>query len=65
MGNLAVSGEAVLAAAAAVITAVVLDNKRELHQALQKLQEYASRSESSFSTSINALAKSNTCSDWP
>ncbi|MDW1843896.1 DUF4010 domain-containing protein, partial [Vibrio sp. Vb0839] len=36
----AVSGEAVLAASAAVITAVVLDNKRELHQALQKLQEY-------------------------
>ncbi len=29
-----------LAASAAVITAVVLDNKRELHQALQKLQEY-------------------------
>ncbi|MFH4480501.1 MgtC/SapB family protein [Vibrio diabolicus] len=40
LGNLAVLGEAVLAAAAAVITAVVLDNKRELHQALQKLQEY-------------------------
>ncbi|HHF3019942.1 TPA: MgtC/SapB family protein [Vibrio diabolicus] len=40
LGNLTVSGEAVLAAAAAVITAVVLDNKRELHQALQKLQEY-------------------------
>lgn len=40
LGNLAVSGEAVLVAAAAVITAVVLDNKRELHQALQKLQEY-------------------------
>ncbi|QRG83778.1 MgtC/SapB family protein [Vibrio diabolicus] len=40
LGNLAVSGEAVLAAAAAVTTAVVLDNKRELHQALQKLQEY-------------------------
>ncbi|HHF3112998.1 MgtC/SapB family protein [Vibrio antiquarius] len=40
LGNLVVSGEAVLAAAAAVITAVVLDNKRELHQALQKLQEY-------------------------
>ncbi|HHF2974702.1 TPA: MgtC/SapB family protein [Vibrio diabolicus] len=40
LGNLSVSGEAVLAAAAAVITAVVLDNKRELHQALQKLQEY-------------------------
>ncbi|HHF2919160.1 TPA: MgtC/SapB family protein [Vibrio diabolicus] len=40
LGNLAVSGEAVLAAATAVITAVVLDNKRELHQALQKLQEY-------------------------
>ncbi|GAB2657834.1 MgtC/SapB family protein [Vibrio panuliri] len=40
LGALAVSGEAVLAAAAAVITAVVLDNKKELHQALQKLQEY-------------------------
>ncbi|EHR5760495.1 membrane protein [Vibrio parahaemolyticus] len=40
LGSLAVSGEAVLAASAAVITAVVLDNKRELHQALQKLQEY-------------------------
>ncbi|WP_425668869.1 MgtC/SapB family protein [Vibrio owensii] len=40
LGNLAVSGEAVLAAAAAVITAVVLDNKKELHQALQRLQEY-------------------------
>ncbi|OLQ94300.1 hypothetical protein BIY21_00430 [Vibrio ponticus] len=40
LGTLAVSGEAVLAAAAAVITAVVLDNKKELHQALQKLQEY-------------------------
>lgn len=40
LGSLAVSGEAVLAAAAAVITAVVLDNKKELHQALQRLQEY-------------------------
>ncbi|KJY83513.1 membrane protein [Vibrio galatheae] len=40
LGSLAVSGQAVLAASAAVITAVVLDNKRELHQALQKLQEY-------------------------
>ncbi|NOH49785.1 MgtC/SapB family protein [Vibrio rotiferianus] len=40
LGSLAVSGEPVLAAAAAVITAVVLDNKRELHQALQRLQEY-------------------------
>ncbi len=40
IGSLAVSGEAVLAAAAAVITALVLDNKRELHDALQKLQEY-------------------------
>ncbi len=40
LGVLAVSGQAVLAAAAAVITAVVLDNKKELHQALQKLQEY-------------------------
>ncbi|HHP0480514.1 TPA: MgtC/SapB family protein [Vibrio campbellii] len=40
LGSLAVSGEPVLAAAAAVITAVVLDNKKELHQALQRLQEY-------------------------
>ncbi|MFA0698769.1 MgtC/SapB family protein, partial [Vibrio sp. 10N.222.49.C9] len=40
IGCLAVSGEAVLAAVAAVLTAVVLDNKKELHQALQKLQEY-------------------------
>lgn len=40
LGSLAVSGEPVLAAAAAVITAVVLDNKKELHEALQKLQEY-------------------------
>lgn len=40
MGSLAVAGEPVLAAASAVITAVVLDNKKELHQALQKLQEY-------------------------
>ncbi|HGS5165994.1 TPA: MgtC/SapB family protein [Vibrio harveyi] len=40
LGSLAVSGEPVPAAAAAVITAVVLDNKRELHQALQRLQEY-------------------------
>ncbi|WP_319535096.1 MgtC/SapB family protein [uncultured Vibrio sp.] len=40
LGSLAVAGEAVLAASAAVITALVLDNKRELHEALQKLQEY-------------------------
>ncbi|ELH4234402.1 MgtC/SapB family protein [Vibrio fluvialis] len=40
LGSLAVSGEPMLAAAAAVITAVVLDNKKELHEALQKLQEY-------------------------
>ncbi|HDM8222755.1 TPA: MgtC/SapB family protein [Vibrio campbellii] len=40
LGSLAVSGEPVLASAAAVITAVVLDNKKELHQALQRLQEY-------------------------
>jgi uncharacterized membrane protein (DUF4010 family) len=40
LGSLAVSGYTVLAASAAVITAVVLDNKSELHQALQKLQEY-------------------------
>ncbi|MBY7874977.1 MgtC/SapB family protein [Vibrio fluvialis] len=40
LGSLAVSGEPVLSAAAAVITAVVLDNKKELHEALQKLQEY-------------------------
>lgn len=40
IGCLALSGQAVLAASAAVITALVLDNKRELHDALQKLQEY-------------------------
>ncbi len=40
IGSLAASGQAVLAASAAVITALVLDNKRELHDALQKLQEY-------------------------
>ncbi|MBE4580398.1 MgtC/SapB family protein [Vibrio navarrensis] len=40
IGSLAVSGQPVAAAASAVITAVVLDNKRELHQALQRLQEY-------------------------
>ncbi len=40
LGSLAVVGEAVLAASAAVITALVLDNKKELHEALQKLQEY-------------------------
>ncbi|QXO18431.1 MgtC/SapB family protein [Vibrio ostreae] len=40
IGSLAVSGNPVLAAVAAVITALVLDNKQELHQALQKLQEY-------------------------
>ncbi|HAS6251991.1 TPA: MgtC/SapB family protein [Vibrio vulnificus] len=40
IGSLAVVGEAVLAASAAVITAVVLDNKKELHQGLQRLQEY-------------------------
>lgn len=40
LGCLAVAGEAVLAASAAVITALVLDNKKELHEALQKLQEY-------------------------
>ncbi|MDF2153887.1 MgtC/SapB family protein [Vibrio sp. CAU 1672] len=39
-GSLAVSGEMAVAAAAAVITAIVLDNKKELHQALQRLQEY-------------------------
>lgn len=40
LGCLAVSGEEVIAVAAAVITAVVLDNKKELHQALKRLQEY-------------------------
>ncbi|MGR5470959.1 MgtC/SapB family protein, partial [Vibrio astriarenae] len=40
LGSLAVFGDIVLAAAAAVITAIVLDNKKELHQALQRLQEY-------------------------
>lgn len=40
LGCLAVSGYMVIAAASAVITAIVLDNKKELHQALTKLQEY-------------------------
>lgn len=40
LGTLAVYDEPIAAAAAAVITAIVLDNKRELHQALAKLKEY-------------------------
>jgi uncharacterized membrane protein (DUF4010 family) len=40
LGSLAVSGETVLAAAAAVISAIVLDNKKELHDALHTLKEY-------------------------
>jgi len=37
-GALAVSGEVVLAAMAAVITTLILDNKQEIHGALKKLQ---------------------------
>ncbi|MCW8327339.1 MgtC/SapB family protein [Photobacterium sp. SDRW27] len=40
LGCLAVVGEPMIAASAAVITAVILDNKKELHTALMKLQEY-------------------------
>ncbi|MGR5146301.1 MgtC/SapB family protein [Photobacterium alginatilyticum] len=40
LGSLAVVGEPVIAASAAVITAIILDNKKELHTALMKLQEY-------------------------
>ncbi|UXI02249.1 MgtC/SapB family protein [Photobacterium sp. TY1-4] len=40
LGSLAVIGEPVVAASAAVITAIILDNKTELHEALMKLQAY-------------------------
>ncbi|MGF1756913.1 MgtC/SapB family protein [Photobacterium sagamiensis] len=40
LGSLSVVGEPVIAASAAVITALILDNKKELHDALKKLQEY-------------------------
>ncbi|NLS13903.1 MgtC/SapB family protein [Vibrio sp. SM6] len=40
LGVLAVCGETVVAAAAAVLAALVLDNKKALHQGLQRLQEY-------------------------
>ncbi|WP_036829257.1 MgtC/SapB family protein, partial [Photobacterium sanctipauli] len=40
LGALAVVGEPVLAASAAVITAIILDNKQEMHDALTKLKEY-------------------------
>ncbi|PSW07335.1 MgtC/SapB family protein [Photobacterium lipolyticum] len=40
LGSLAVVGEPVIAASAAVITALILDNKKELHDALKKLQAY-------------------------
>ncbi|WP_434359028.1 MgtC/SapB family protein [Parasalinivibrio latis] len=40
LGAIATSGEPVVAASAAVITAIVLDNKEELHRALNTLQEY-------------------------
>ncbi|WP_299018250.1 MgtC/SapB family protein [uncultured Photobacterium sp.] len=40
LGSLTVVGEPVIAASAAVITAIILDNKKELHDALMKLQEY-------------------------
>lgn len=39
-GVLAVLGEPVIAASAAVITVLILDNKKEIHQALQKLEEH-------------------------
>jgi uncharacterized membrane protein (DUF4010 family) len=38
-GAMATSGEAVLAAMAAVVTTIILDKKVEIHTALQKLQE--------------------------
>ncbi len=40
LGALAVSGEPVIAASAAVITALILDSKPEVHSALKRLQEY-------------------------
>lgn len=40
LGVLVVIGEPVLAASVAVITAIILDNKQEMHTALQRLQEY-------------------------
>ena len=40
LGALAIVGEPALAISAAVITAIILDNKQELHNALQRLQEY-------------------------
>ncbi|ELR67497.1 Putative membrane protein [Photobacterium marinum] len=40
LGSLTVVGDPVLAASVAVITAIILDNKEELHSALLKLQEY-------------------------
>lgn len=39
-GALAGAGEAVIAAMAAVITTMILDNKQEIHAALHKLQEH-------------------------
>lgn len=40
LGALAVVGEPALAISAAVVTAIILDNKQELHNALKRLQEY-------------------------
>ncbi|MGL5532463.1 MAG: MgtC/SapB family protein [Plesiomonas shigelloides] len=40
LGALATAGYPLLAAPAAVLTTLILDNKQELHNALQKLQEY-------------------------
>ncbi|WP_413112819.1 MgtC/SapB family protein [Thaumasiovibrio sp. DFM-14] len=40
LGVLAMAGDMILAASAAVVTAVILDNKQELHSALARLQEY-------------------------
>ncbi|MDF1630631.1 MAG: MgtC/SapB family protein [Alcanivoracaceae bacterium] len=39
-GAMAVAGELVLAAAAAVVTVIILDNKREIHGLLNKLQAH-------------------------
>ncbi|MDO6706592.1 MgtC/SapB family protein [Photobacterium sp. 1_MG-2023] len=40
LGCLAVSGQPVIAVAAAVVTAIILDMKEELHAAMTKVQEY-------------------------
>ncbi|MCM0147236.1 MgtC/SapB family protein [Photobacterium galatheae] len=40
LGCLAVSGQPVVAASAAVVTAIILDMKEELHTAIAKIEEY-------------------------